>query len=174
MTEKWTPELLFVHFTKMLAEADKRLTLTSDAAKEAVGAALVGQEKATSAALASADKAATLFAEATKDHFILSNGLQMRMDQQARDLISRNEVITEIKSVRSELTAALKAVDDKVDAVTRRVDTAEPLHALKARVDTGEGRTSGLDKASAHMWTIVMAIIAAAAVVVAITVALTR
>ncbi len=139
----WTLSASHAHLAALIAEVDRRNDQRFQAQEKAVQTAMTAYEKATNAALASSDKASTLAAQATKEHFAAVNGLQARMDNQARELISRNEALSEIKAARAEGAAATAALDAKLTDYTARADRADPLHALTRQVDVGAGQTQG-------------------------------
>ena len=118
-------------FEKLMEERGKRYDERFNAQKIASDAALSAQEKLTSNAFNASDRAINKAEAAQNAHNILANGLQGRLDQQAKDLISRPEFDQRFISM-----------EDKVNN-------------LREYRSSAEGRTTGISSA----WGVMIAVV---------------
>jgi uncharacterized protein YdcH (DUF465 family) len=179
-TGGWSVEALRAHIDDVrlhltvMAEAAAELTRQRfEDQDKAVIAALAAQEKAVAAALASADRAVAVLATSTEKRLEGLNEFRQQLSDLIRTLISRDEALQRIE-----------ALGDKLDQVTARFEQADKAsqvrydekmreNALKiadlsSRLDTRDGRTSGVGAS----WQLVVGIVLLVAAVVGMYVAL--
>lgn len=129
-----------------------------DADKEAVATALAAAEKAVAAALAAAEKAVAKAEIATEKRFEATNEFREQLSDQAATFISRIEFDAKhgalddrIATLSAVVDAKLAGIETKVGQTMPRTETAQRLNslegtiaALSSRVDSREGKSSGV------------------------------
>lgn len=117
----WTLDTLKSYFEAVLSERDRAVLAAFTAQKSAIDAALAAQEKAVAAALAAADRAVAKAEAAAERRFEGVNEFRGQLADQQRNLMPRAEADVEFRALR------------------------EKMDALTTRVDKGEGKGAGLD-----------------------------
>jgi len=124
---EWTTETLKEHFETLLAERDNRLQQRYDAQQDALKAALLAQEKAVATAMTAAKEAVTKAETAAERRFEGINEFRGQLADQQQTFIPRTEA-----------NAAIERNTERV------ADLVERVNALASRIDTQQGKSSGI------------------------------
>jgi hypothetical protein len=134
---KWTFETFKEYFQILVHGNDRRYKEEFDNQKLAVKDALAAQKELTNAAFASSEKAIVKAEDAQRDYNVRSNEFRGQLDDQAKTLMPRTEVVVMINSLQDKQFLADKANEDKIAELAKKVDS------ISNRLTTIEGRGSG-------------------------------
>lgn len=134
-----------------LGERDRRYDERYVAQEKAVLAALAAQEKLTSAAFASAEKAVAKAEDAQKDYNQRSNEFRGQLDDQAKTLMPRTEVVGMFGAID-------KRLEDRDKTVEQRIAALETFRYQN------EGKTTGAAPYTAIVFSVIGSVLSALAV----------
>lgn len=110
------------YLERIIDERDRRYEDRFKAQETAVYAALSANRELTNAAFASSEKAIVKAEDAQRDYNQRSNEFRGQLDDQAKRLISREEVGIRFASVEDKIETRATSIEEKIDEVKRDIN----------------------------------------------------
>lgn len=135
---------------------------------KALDAAFASAEKAVTAALTAAETAVAKAETASDKRFESVNEFRGQLADQSRTFITRDESLSRHDRNAEALVDQAKRHENEMRQMRERVD--RDLAVINSRLDLGQGRSSGVDKA----WGYLIGVVGAVGGVIAIVIAFTQ
>lgn len=156
------------YFERVIAEYRTQLDERYATQTKALDAAFAAAKEAVTAALAAAETAVAKAEAAADRRFESVNEFRAQLNDQSRTFITRDESLSRHDRNAEALTDMAKRHENEMRQMRERIDRDVAL--INSRLDLGQGRSSGVDKA----WGYLVALVGLAGGIIAVVIAVTQ
>lgn len=133
------------YFERVISEYRTQLDERYATQTKALDAAFAAAKEAVTAALAAAETAVAKAEAAADRRFESVNEFRGQLNDQSRTFITRDESLSRHDRTTEALAEMSKRHDDNMRQIRERID--RDLGVINSRLDLGQGRATGIDKA---------------------------